>query len=377
MSYKDTLETAVKASNFSLDSCLKIENSIDFDITDAFTNLKNKLSSPMYKLFKSAVIRSSFFIELTNPTAETDSTKYQVHWADILRVQNDIRYASYEQCVEICKKIIKTITALDPDKLSLLIDYCNNSVFKYDLLIDYIERTANLFNIASNIDIFLTPESERCTKVRKLITDPDTNPHANTFKKIISKKIKVKAYLTDRAQTGTHKTNREKRWESHPNNYQFAFRRDCNDIEATLILQVCKFEGLAPKVVLMLQDNNLLEESFENYRCPITGEVFKYLDFEDAVLHPEHGKSDFQVGHLNPLKSSGSHKASNIGWISDDGNRIQGSLSMEEVDSLLRNIYHNRPELRVYDYVIQNDSTSIPMEVLNQTISDLTNSTNE
>ena len=39
------------------------------------------------------------------------------------------------------------------------------------------------------------------------------------------------------------------------------------------------------------------------------------------------------------------HTADNISWISENGNRIQGSLSIDEVDALLRRIYHNRPEL--------------------------------
>ncbi len=118
----------------------------------------------------------------------------------------------------------------------------------------------------------------------------------------ISKKIKIKAYQTDRAQTGKHQTNREKRWESHPDNFQFAFRRDCNDVEAALILQ---------------------------------------------------------VGHLNPLKATGGHNATNIGWISDDGNRIQGSLSIDEVKALLRRIYRNRPELCSMDLAIQTDATDV------------------
>jgi len=345
MSYKDILENAISAKNFNLNECLTIENQINENITNAFECLKHRLSMKMYKNFKSAIIRAAFFIELTNPTAETDSTKYQVRWVKILKTLNDVRFATFEQCVEICEKIVSKIAQMNDEKLNILKDYCANSIYTFELPIDYIERYKIPFHNAENIDLFINPTIERCTKVRNLITNTTLNPKAAIFKKILSQKIKVKAYQTDRAQTGEHKTNREKRWESHPENYQFAFRRDCNDVEATLILQICKFEGTDSTLVHMLQREHLLPSSFNSYKCPITGDILKYNDFEAEILNRTHGKSCFQVGHLNPLKSTGVHNAENIGWISDDGNRIQGSLSMTEVNELLIRIYSNRPEL--------------------------------
>ncbi len=78
--------------------------------------------------------------------------------------------------------------------------------------------------------------------------------------------------------------------------------------------------------------------------------TLQYDEFADDALHPTHGKSKFQVGHLNLLKAldidgANGHTAGNISWISENGNRIQGSLSIDEVDALLRRTYHNRPEL--------------------------------
>lgn len=345
--YKDILEKATQAASFSLKgNCVNIELGATNVINSALSDLRSKLSPKLYQNFKSAVIRASFFIELTNPTAQTDSTKYQVRWVEVLKTQNDIRYATYEQCMDICEKLFVKISTLDDKNLSILKDYCSNSVYTFELPIDYIERNANPFHSAQNIDIFITPAIERCTKVRKLIKDKALNPQAAIFSKIISQKIKVKAYQTDRAQTGEHQTNREKRWESHPDNYQFAFRRDCNEIEASLILQVCTFEGADQVLVKMLQKHRLLPQNFNVYRCPVTGEPMQYTNFKNEITHSIHGKSCFQVGHLNPLKSTGGHQASNIGWISEDGNRIQGSLSMPQVDELLKRIYRNRPELR-------------------------------
>lgn len=361
MTYKEILETAVKAKSFKISACLNIESVINTNITIAFEELKGKLSSNLYKAFKAAIIRSSFLIELTDPTADTDSTKYQVRWVETLRVKNDVRYATYEQCIKICEKIVAKVNSLDTKKLQILKDYCSNSIFEFELPIDYIKRDAKPFHTVDNIDIFITPAIIRCMKVRNLIKDSSSNPKADVFKKIISKKIKVKAYKTDRAQTGNHKTNREKRWESHPENFQYAFRRDCNDVEASLILQVCMFEGVDQKLVDILQEEGLIPESYEKYKCPITGEVLNYSEFENEILHPEHGKSNFQVGHLEPLKAKGRHEAINIGWISNDGNRIQGNLSIEEVKKLLMRIYRNRPELRS-DYMIISGNRKIYTE---------------
>lgn len=362
MAYKDILENAVGANNFRLDPCLNIEGNVNSIITNAFASLRRKLSPKLYKAFKSSIVRSCFFIELTNPTADTDSTKYQVHWVDVLRTEHDVRYATYEQCVAICQKIVTKIDGLDAAKLQILKDYCSNSIYNFELPIDYIRRDANPYHVADNMDVFITDAIIRCTKVRRLIKDSSRNPKADIFKKIISKKIKVKAYQTDRAQTGSHQTNREKRWESHPENFQYAFRRDCNDVEASLVLQACMFEGVDTDLVQMLQSEGLIPDPYEKYKCPITGDVLIFSEFEDEILHPDHGRSSFQVGHLEPLKATGGHEASNIGWISDDGNRIQGSLSMEEVKELLIRIYRNRPELRDVHYTLRTDNGEFVLE---------------
>ena len=345
MIYKETLQLSTEANSFSLNNeCLHIEGNINDSITSDFLTLSSRLPAKLYKSFKSSIIRTSFYIELTNPTADTDSTKYQIRWAQVLK--SDVRYAEYEQCVSICSKLVHKIAYMSDDDLVILKDYCSNSIYSYELPIDYINRHAVPFHATDNIDVFITEGIKKCTAVRSLIKDNSLNPKADIFQKIISSKIKVKAYQTDRAQTGMHQTNREKRWESHPDNFQFAFRRDCNAIEASLILQVCMFKDVDKTLVDMLKEHLLLPETFDYYKCPVTGDILHYDDFENEILNRVHGKSSFQVGHLSPLKSSGSHVSGNIGWISDDGNRIQGSLSMAEVNKLLIRIYINRPELR-------------------------------
>jgi hypothetical protein len=72
--------------------------------------------------------------------------------------------------------------------------------------------------------------------------------------------------------------------------------------------------------------------------------------FRAELQNPTHGKSNFQVGHLNPLKlddptgGASGHTADNISWVSANGNRIQGSLSLSEVRDLLRKIAANYAE---------------------------------
>ena len=348
---KETQRKPVTQSNgrkrkppFRITNCLNILG-IDTELDKKLSELESKLDKKNYKDFKCCIIRSSFFIEATNPNpnSKSDATNYHVRWSSILK--NDVRYASFQECFSIAKKLFCKLASLNSEKIRLLIDFSTNSIFHYELPIDYKSKDANPLHTSSNIDLFITEDMQRNTLVRKLIRDPEINPNVKLFSKILENKIKVKAYKTDRAQTGKYKTNREERCESHHNNYQFAYRRDCNDIETVLILQICKFKG-APKSLLdSLYEHKLLKTDIANYKCPITGDRLSYNDLKREILNPQHGKSSFQVGHLDPLKLTGKHKPNNIAWLSEDGNRIQGSLSLKAVDLLLKRIYKNRPEL--------------------------------
>ncbi|XGB38433.1 MAG: hypothetical protein LVT47_08325 [Cyanobacteria bacterium LVE1205-1] len=97
----------------------------------------------------------------------------------------------------------------------------------------------------------------------------------------------------------------------------------------------------------MLQEQEILPKTMEISRCPITLEPLVFQEFREELMNPTHGKSNFQVGHLNPLKLDdpnsliAGHTAGNIAWISANGNRIQGSMSLEEVRDLLKRITHN------------------------------------
>lgn len=173
------------------------------------------------------------------------------------------------------------------------------------------------------------------------------------FRKVLEDKVRVKTYLTDRALTGEHKTNREKRWEAHPHSVQFAERRQCMAIEHVLMTQLCAFEAFPADFRRTLQDGNILPASVRIFRCPITLDRMSFAAFREEVMNPVHGKSGFQIGHLNPLKldaqseGASGHTADNISWVSADGNRIQGSMDLRDVRVLLRRIAANYSSLGV------------------------------
>ncbi|GLI52265.1 hypothetical protein TSYNTROOL_23510 [Tepidanaerobacter syntrophicus] len=346
MSLKNVFETAVAKERFNINDINDLYDHLTPDsLRTTFENTMHKINNitKFNKILK-GIIRFAFLIELVKD--DVTSTKFEVRWST--RLQNDVRYASFEDCLAIFESLLNKILHLNNDQLQIIELFLKNPLLPYELPIDYIVRkTEHPIHTVNNIDLFTTEEIKNCVKLREIIKNNEINPDSDIFTNILRDKIQVKTYLTDRALTGAHKTNREKRWETHPASVQFALRRDCLKIEKTLMLQVCKFRGAPHQLKNELIKQNILTNDDEYFRCPITGDVIDYNDFKQDVISPIHGKSRFQVGHLNPLKSNGDneifgHTARNISWISEDGNRIQGSLSMHEVDALLLRIFKNR-----------------------------------
>lgn len=347
MGFKEILDTAVTRERFRIDDCISIEEYLSERATTFYNSIKAKLDVRQLKAFRRSIVRNAFLIEPVND--QVTSTKVEVRWSNHL--DGDVRFASYDTCFAILEKLLYKIANLPDDDFSIIKEFTDNTVVPYEMPIDYINRYATPIHTAENIDLFLDDTVRTCTRMRQFIRDTRRNPAAEVFKTILDDKVKVKTYLTDRAQTGDYKTNREKRWEAHPNSVQYALRRDCMRIETKLLLQIAMFEGCDRGLVASMQEAGLLPDSFSFVKCPITGDNIQYSEFANDALHPTHGRSAFQVGHLNPLKSSDTdgfygHTADNISWISENGNRIQGSLSLNEVNELLRRIYSNRPELR-------------------------------
>lgn len=347
MAYREVVDTAVAKERFRIDDCIDIKDHLGEADLALLKSVEARLNRKQFKAFLRGIIRNSFLIELVNE--EVTSTKFRARWS--VQLQGDVRYASYEECFRIFQKILSRVAALSQEDLAVVLEFLNNSRIPYEMPIDYIDRYAEPIHTAENMDLVLDETVRKCVQMRRFVGNATKNPAAEVFSVILADKIKVKTYLTDRAQTGEYKTNREKRWEAHPNSVQYALRRDCMAIETKLLRQVAMFEGCDQALVANMQRESLLPVEFSFCRCPITGENIQYREFAQEILHPTHGRSAFQVGHLNPLKSQDTagafgHTADNISWISENGNRIQGSLSMEEVDTLLKQIYQNRPELR-------------------------------
>lgn len=343
MSFQSQLEAAVK-ERFRISACEGLRSALSDSSKKEYDAIEANVGKSTMKFFEYSLIRNSFLIELVN--RDITSTKFQVRWTPELK-NNDPRWSSYAECLSIAEKLIAQLAALPKDDQKELGTFEYYETIPYELPIDYKNRWATRLHSRENVDLVYGEKARKALALRVALEDEEFNPDARVFKAILKDKIEIKTYLTDRAQTGAYQTNREKRWETHPNSVQFAKRLDCMEIESKLLLEVATFKGANPVLVSNLQARHFLPLEFIFARCPITGEYLEYKDFVNDVLNPSHGRSAFQVGHLNPLKTGTKgeifgHVANNISWISDDGNRIQGSLSMDEVDELLIRIYINR-----------------------------------
>lgn len=312
-------------------------------------------SKPLEKLFGQSntkklligILRFAFLIEIVKvPKIET--TKFESRWGQRLS-EEDPRRASYENCVEIygyaVSELINHVTK-DPANIEVINSFLKKTQVAYEVPIDYKKRITNgkIHNI-DNIDWYFGDSVKKVAKLRDLLLDPSTNPHYELFARVYNK-IQVKSYLTDRVLTGVHKTNREKRWETHPESVHFALRKTCQEVEYSLMKQIFAFEKVPEDLLKIFKSVEADEKLKIPFRCPITMAPMSFPQFESELLSPIHGKSNFQVGHLNPLKAVNGdetfgHTAKNISWISSDGNRIQGSLSLKETRNLIERISEN------------------------------------
>ena len=304
--------------------------------------LKNKLQKK-YPKFVHCLIRSVFLIELVK-TPKIETTKVRVRWFPGLK--DDPRFCTFEECLEIYKKLmLKSRDWLnDENNLELLKNLFETSVLPYEIPIDYekVPESGSIHTL-DNINWISDFNYMRDIRVRYFLLKTLDSNYARFFDKVLKDKVKVKTYLTDRVLTGDYKTNREKRWETHPKSVHFALRRTCADIEYKLMSQIFDFKNFPDKLTQKLKEKGLVQEK-NVALCPITGMELDFTSFKKEVEKPVHGKSAFQVGHLVPLKLSQDlnnvkHEASNISWVSADGNRIQGSLSVKDTIAMIKQIY--------------------------------------
>jgi hypothetical protein len=326
------------------------------------TPIREELGESSYQYVVTGLIRSVFLIELVNDNIS--STKMEVRW--VLKESkgkkqekfdnSDPRFCTFEGCVEIWFKMISELRSSieNADIVNLLKLYQEYNLLPYEIPFDYQDSTVTNKSLGSihcpeNALWAWDEKYQRTLRLREILLDSRQNNKADLFSPILKDKIKVKTYLTDRVQTGKHKTNREKRWEVHPESVHFAFRRHCLEIEHRLISQLCHFEDFPSDLFDLLKKEKLISDQCGIFRCPVTLNPLSFKEFEKEVQTPFHGKSDFPVGHLNPLKlvtddPTSGHTAENISWFSADGNRIQGSLSLKETRELVSQIWRNYEE---------------------------------
>lgn len=290
-----------------------------------------------FKYVIGSTIRFAFLIELTN--LGITSTKLKTRWMEgfILKTHpasyqnyrglfnpgNDERSSSFEVCFEVFNKVIDLIIGsqkhLDALKLLTL-----RRAVPYESVITYHNYNLNPVHTSYNVQLVELNDIQWLIKARPIIYSILTKKNKN--------KIKTKCYKTDRSQTGEVQTNRAKRWECLAMDFQHATLEECWSVERKLLNDLVHFNNFPEDVKQKLIEYDLFGDG-QTIKCPIT---LAPMLFEEFQKEAEHGESPFQVGHISPLKGGGRHVGSNIAWITDDGNRIQGDLDLEATRNLIR-----------------------------------------
>jgi hypothetical protein len=151
-------------------------------------------------------------------------------------------------------------------------------------------------------------------------------------------KIQVKSYCTDKQTMPPHFSNRDVRWATWPDSVQYASRYQCVMVEMELMAQLYEFADAPPldaEVASAIAAVRGQPITPGTRRCYVTGRYLSYQDYLQAAINPKGGKSAYHVGHVLPLTRGGKHQWHNIAWMSDDGNRIQGNDTLEEIEDKL------------------------------------------
>lgn len=353
---KEAIEAILAAPRFNMNALYGDVWSIieDSPTCAPSLNIVEQILSPkQYKRFANSILRNAFLIEPMLTKGGATKTTYR--WLNALA--DDQRYCSFEECLAIAENLINVLGGgwlNNPNHLETFQLSLDHQMIPHESCFDYInliERNDTVTRIhrLGNLEWIYSPVAIRTLKLRQFLTNPQTSPDSVFFKQVLEDKIKIKAYLTDRVQTGEHQTNREKRWETNPHSVHFATRQMGMEIEYKLVTQICAFEGFPDASREALQAQNILPADLNIFRCPITLDPLSFTQFREELINPVHGRSSFQVAHLNPLKlgdpnEARGHMAENISWISADGNRIQGSMSLTQIRALLRRIASNYEE---------------------------------
>ena len=321
--------------------------------------LQEVLSPRLFRGVIASLVRFSFLIELTD--LKVGSTKMKTRWMPgfILMSQlgsfepvqgsfepgNDQRAATFEDCLAVfdegCRLIYEHLRS-DP-AVPLLVEAIGTwNRPPYEFLLGYQNAQADPVHRVWNIQWIGNDDIRWLVQARSILGSVAT-PDREAIQKIESKKLEVKAYKTDRALTGKDKTNRAKRWEVLSGDFQHATLPECWSVERKLTHDLIYFQEFPDAVRQSFITAGLMPQApAKSTRCPVTLAPLNYRQFASSVLAGRHGRSDYQIGHLNPLKRGGRHVGENVCWQSADGNRIQGDLTIQETNALLDAIAERR-----------------------------------
>ena len=144
--------------------------------------------------------------------------------------------------------------------------------------------------------------------------------------------IRTRALETGRRQTGPHQSNRQSRWKTRKDDPQYASESDCKIILLRLYATMLEFRN-APRAdgATMLTLEKYLGRPIQGdrYEDPLTKERLDFSKLAGEIENPEHGKSQFHLGHEKP-KAVPRHLPANVSWRSARSNFMQGDLTLDE-----------------------------------------------
>jgi len=321
------------------------------------SHLRRELSAREFLYVLRGTVRFAFLIELTN--LKVGSTKMKTRWLPglILMPQpgsfapiqgrfepgNDARAATFADCMRVLERSLElTVDQLVvPRSRAILDGLMLARRVPYEFPIGYLSTQTDTLHRADNVMWLDSADLSWLVKARPLLTLA-TGQAGEALAAIEEQKLEVKVFKTDRSLTGKDKTNRAKRWEVLPGDFQHATLLNCWSAERKLTEGLACFEDFPRKIRSEFEAKGLLSPDSPPTRCPITLEPMSFPALAKAVLGKQHGRSDYQIGHLVPLKNGGRHDGSNVCWQSADGNRIQGDLTVPEIIILLEKIEARR-----------------------------------
>lgn len=329
-------------------------NELAAPISDDLNALKDNMSRRCFKYTMECLGRFAFCIELTN--LSITSTKMKTRWVPGLIIKilpgtfenyegnflpgEDERSSSFNECFLILCRCISLLSSSNQHH-DLMNEFCNGAKrgTPYEAIFTYCDINLNPLHTVDNIRLVNVEDANWLVNARPIIR-PTLRIDADGNQTKCINKIATKCYKTDRSQTGEMQTNRAKRWECLAIDFQHASIEECWSVERKLLIDLAHFEGFPDRFRQELINSELFGDQGPTL-CPIT---LKPMVFADLLGGGVHGESKFQVGHMTPLKSGGRHQGENIEWISNDGNRIQGSLNIQDTRQMLSDIFDRMKE---------------------------------